>query len=99
MITADMIQKAQKRLIEEWGEDGKRVIEAAAKVTPFNGDTGDFLNHCVTCGGNWGGMFLSGIKKLFPEVWDAIPMNGDDGNTYFFCICYTMILCGVDTSK
>lgn len=97
MITADMIIDAHNTIHEHWGEDGDRVIEEAAKVTPFNGTTKEFLNHCITCGGDWGGMLLSGIKELYPAVWDAVP--NDMGVFAFTDICLTLVLCGVDTSE
>lgn len=96
MITAEMIIDAHTDLIDFWGEDGKRVIEECAKATPFNGTTKQFLEYCTTCGGNWGGMFLTGIRKLFPKVYDAIP--DDMGVFAWQAICNTLILCGVDTS-
>ena len=43
-----------------------------------------------------GGMFLTGIKRLFPAVYDAIP--DDMGCQAFGCILHTMLLCGIDTT-
>lgn len=97
MITYEMIIEAQKSLVKYWGEDGKKVIEECAKVTPFNSNSKSFLNNCTCCGGNWGGMLLSGIKKLYPNVWAAIP--DDMGVFAWGGICNTLILCGVDTSR
>lgn len=96
MITYDFIIDAQNILVECWEEQGKRVIEACSRVTPFNGTFDEFLKHCSACGGNWGGMLLTGIKKLYPEVWDAIPE--EMGYNAFGCICNVLILCGIDTS-
>lgn len=97
MITYEMIQQAQEQLISHWKEAGKRVIEETAKVSPFNGGSKEFLDHCTACGGNWGGMLLTGIHKLYPAVWDVIPdYMGIDS---FACICSVLILCGVDTSE
>lgn len=96
MITCEMILAAQKSILEDWGDAGKKVIEEAAKINPFNGDSKAWLEHCVCCGGNWGGMFLSGLKKLYPTVWEAIP---DDMGLFAMAdILNTLILCGVDTS-
>ena len=97
MITYEMIVDAQNTVVEIWGEDGKKVVAECAKVTPFNGDVKTFLEHCVCCGGNWGGMFLSGIKKLYPNVWAAIP--AEMGVFAWYGICNTLILCGIDTSR
>ena len=104
MITADDICEAGLHLIEEWGvEVGGKVINEAYLVRhtkPFNGGTKEFLDHCVCCGGNWGGMFLSGIEKLYPSVYAAIPDDmGATGNEAFINIIYVMMLCGVDTSR
>lgn len=97
MINYEMIQTAQAQLITSWGDDGQRVIEEAEKVNPFNGNSKQFLEHCTACGGNWGGMLLTGIHKLYPAVWDAIPDNM--GVFAWACICSVLILCGVDTSE
>ena len=97
MINYEMIQTAQAQLIMSWGDDGQRVIEEAAKVNPFNGNSKQFLEHCTACGGNWGGMLLTGIHKLYPAVWEAIP--DDMGVFAWACICSVLILCGVDTSE
>ena len=97
MINYEMIQTAQAQLITSWGDDGQRVIEEAAKVNPFNGNSKQFLEYCTACGGNWGGMLLTGIHKLYPAVWEAIP--DDMGVFAWACICSVLILCGVDTSE
>jgi hypothetical protein len=96
MITYEMIINAQENLVEYWGEDGKKVIEECAKVTPFNASSKIFLNNCTCCDGDWEGMLLSGIQKLYPNVWEAIPK--DMGTFIGGGICNTLILCGVDTS-
>ena len=97
MITYKMIKCAQDFLIENWGESGEKVIEECAKIVPFNNDFDAFLDHCTCCGGNWGGMILSGIWKLYPSVWEAIPDNM--GVFPWQCLCQTLILCGVDCSE
>jgi len=33
----------------------------------------DFLDNCTACGGDWVQMFFTGIRRLFPDVWEAIP--------------------------
>lgn len=97
MITYEMIKTAQEIVADHWGKDGERVIEECAKSQPFNGSSKDFLDNCTACGGNWGGMLLSGIRKLWPNVYDAIP--DDMGVFAWACIVNTLILCGVDTSE
>lgn len=95
MITYDDIIESQNTLIENWGEDGKRVIAEALHERPFNNSFTRFLSMCDACGGNWGAMLLSGIKDLFPRVYSAIPDHM--GNRAFVCLCSVLILCGVDT--
>lgn len=97
MITYDDISKAQENIIECWGEDGKKVIEAAYRTIPFNRTFEEFLDYCVACGGNWCGMLLSGLHKLYPAVWEAVPENM--GPFAWSGICSTLILCGVDTKE
>ena len=95
MITYEMIVDAQNTVVEVWGEDGKKVVAECAKIKPFNNKIQEFLEYCTCCGGNWGGMLLTGIKKLYPDVWAAIPDNM--GTLAWAGICNTLILCGVDT--
>ena len=50
---------------------------------------GDFLNQCTACGGNWGGMLLTGIKKVFPDSYDEVEkeynsMDFSHGGIYPF---------------
>lgn len=96
MITYEMIKDAQDTLTKNWGDAGKKVIEECSKVDPFKGTCSDFLGHCTACGGNWGGMLLTGIRELWPAVWEAIP--DDMGCFAWSCICSALILCGVDTA-
>jgi len=91
--TYEDITEAQKSIVEAWGEAGEKVVEACLYTRPFNGEFKEFMSHCTCCGGNWGGMLLTGIKALFPEVWNAIP---DDMGIYAWnALCNTLLLCGV----
>lgn len=102
-FTYDEIKEAQDNLVRWWGEDGKRVIEAIfnlhveGEILYRGMSMKEFLQSCTACGGNWGGMLLSGIKRLFPNVWKAIPENM--GDYAWPCICYTLMLCGIDTKE
>lgn len=96
MITKENLDEARASILENWGKDGENVIKACMKVEPFGGTFEKFLDNCTACGGNWGGMLLSGIKKLYPAVWDAIP--DEMGDLAFIMLCYTLQLLGVDTS-
>ena len=97
MITYEMIIEAQDFLVTNWGEQGKKVIEICFRSVPFNDSFEKFLKECTACGGNWGGMLLTGIRKLWPQVYANIP--DDMGVFAWACICYTLLLCGVDTSE
>lgn len=97
MITEKIITEAKNALIEQWGEAGEKVIAECGKCEPLNMTSKEFFDECTACGGNWGGMLLTGIKKLRPTVWEAIP--DDMGDLAFGCLCSTLVLCGVDTSQ
>ena len=97
MITYKDITSAQEHLVEIWGEDGMKVIEAAFEVNSFHKGFSEFLSHCTCCGGNWGGMLLSGLHELYPAVWEAVP--DDMGPFAWSGICSTLVLCGVDTKE
>ena len=97
MITYYDIIEAQNTLVELWGEDGMKVIEECAKINPFNDSFDNFLTHCSACGGNWGGMLLTGIKKLYPTVYNAIPKNM--GSKAFLALLFVLVLCGIDSKK
>lgn len=89
------IEEAQRTLVENWGLQGKVVIALAFKEKKFDGDMKAWLKFCTACGGNWGGMLLSGVRNLYPEVWEAIPE--DMGVFAWNCICNLLILLGVRT--
>lgn len=98
MVTAEMYQEARDFITAQWNRDGVRVIElCAALENPFHGTMNLFMDHCVSCGGDWTNMLLSGIKELWPEVYAAIPVSM--GKQAFFAVCYTLLLCGVDTTS
>lgn len=86
-------KELREYLIEEWGEAGERVLAEVAKIDKVEMTTDEFLGHCFTCGGNWGAMFLSGIKELWPQIWDAIPKNM--GRHAWICLNVLIKLCGV----
>lgn len=89
------ITEAQEALVKYWGEDGKKIIAQCFQERAFGGDITAFLKFCTAHGGNWGGMFLSGIDYLYPEVYALIP--NEMGQSAFACIMYTMLLLGVKT--
>lgn len=90
MIYIEAIQLVKER----WGDDILALVCLTSK-TPMTFKK--FLAHCTTCGGNWGGMLLTGINELYPEVWKAIP--DDMGWNPFSTICALLVLLGVDFSE
>lgn len=83
-----------KLLAKEWGKDGKKVVEKCFEADTKKMSGNEFLTHCSACGGNWGGMLLTGVKRLYPEVWDAIPDNM--GHNAWNCIIATLNLLKID---
>lgn len=81
-------------LAKEWGKDGENVVAECFKANTRKMSCNDFLENCSACGGNWGGMLLTGVKRLYPEVWDAIP--NDMGHNAWGCIVATLKLLKID---
>lgn len=73
-----------------WGNDILNTIHAT-NAPIITGD--DFLNNCTACGGNWSAIFLTGIKALYPTVYDAIP--DDMGKHSFYAICTVLELLNI----
>ena len=90
MTKYEEIKFAYEEISKHWGEE---VVIACFEATPFNDTFSHFLDHCTACGGNWGGMLLSGIRELYPEVYDDIP---DRMGVYAWqLLLHTLILLGV----
>lgn len=97
MIKYEQVVECMNTVVDNWGERGKEVISACYYENPFNGNFDKFLDNCTACGGNLGGMILTGIQKLYPKVYDLIPE--DMGVFAFGCLCSVLVLLGVDTAK
>lgn len=82
--------EAIEEVKNKWGDDAL-VTACLANKIPMTFD--EFLTHCTCCGGDWGGMLLTGIHELYPEVWDVIPENM--GWNPFHTICAMLVLLGV----
>ena len=82
--------EAIEEVKNKWG-DNVLIKTCLVHKTPMSFD--EFLTHCTCCGGNWGGMLLTGIHELYPEVWDIIPE--DMGWNPFHTICAMLVLLGV----
>lgn len=55
----------------------------------------EFLENCLACGGNWSNMILSGIRAIFPNVYDAMP----DREYSFIELIEIIEMCGVKIEK
>lgn len=95
MITYEQLVDCMDTVVDSWGEKGKEVVVACLHENPFNDNMNKFLDNCIACGGNWGGMILTGIRKLYPKIYDLIP--DDMGVFAFGCLCSVLVLLGVDT--
>lgn len=82
-----------ENILKHWGEQGKLVIEACNNANAKPMSNNEFLDHCIACGGNWCAMLLSGIKALYPEVYDAIP--NEMGSKAFFCLVEVLELLNI----
>lgn len=87
----------RKFIIDIWEEAGQNVLTAIDAQNKIPMTFKDFLSHCTACGGNWGGMLLTGIQRLWPAVYDAIPDNM--GFMAWNGICTTLALLGVKTEE
>ena len=75
------------------GESGKDIVNAAfkehSKIT-FS----EFMCSCKGYGGDWVAIILSGMERIYPEVYSTLPatfgQEALDGLTKIF------ILCGVE---
>lgn len=81
-------------LAKEWGIIGEEVIAECFKADTKEMNCSEFLNYCSACGGNWGGMLLTGIKRLYPDVWNAIPDYM--GHNAWGCIIATLKLLKIE---
>lgn len=80
-------------VLVEWGESGKDIVNAAfkehSKIT-FS----EFMCACKGCDGDWVAIILSGMERIYPEVYSTLPtifgQEALDGLTKI------LILCGVE---
>lgn len=86
--------EGRELILNMWGEDVLKAIDSQ-DIIAMRGS--EFLSHCTACGGNIGGLLLTGIKELYPEVYDAIP--DDMGKKPFECICTVIELLQIHFGK
>lgn len=84
---------AKKTILTYWGAQGQTVIDACHKSNAKPMTYSEFLSHCFACGGDWGAMLLTGIKALYPAVYDVIPDKM--GSKAWFCLASVIELLGV----
>ena len=87
------MEEALEFIRKWWPDAADKVISAIKAEKPFDGTHDEFLSYCTACGGDWGQMLLTGIKALWPKVYDAIPEHM--GVMAFPCLCDTLSLLGV----
>lgn len=87
----------EQLLLYAWKEQGAVVLDAikAQKIIPMTIEV--FLSHCYSCGGSWSAMFLTGINKLYPDVFNALP--DDMGKYAWWCLHSVLSLLKVLTSS
>jgi hypothetical protein len=84
-------------LIANWKENGVAIIMYIDTLKPTPKTMKTFLTHCTPCGGNWGGMLLTGIKELYPTVWNLIPNYM--GTYAFNCISIVLNLLNITSEE
>lgn len=97
-MTYEELTEIYSDIINLWGEDGKAVCLAIHNTPKYihHLTWNEFLDCCITCGGNWVGTILSGIKKIAPTVYDALPDHLGNPTRAFSTLCNIAYLLGVD---
>lgn len=91
--TGKGVSDAINSFYEYWTTDEAEKVIALCLNNPVNISRREFFEYCTACGGNWGGMLLSGIERLRPEVYEAIPNKiAESGGEAFALICNVMYL-------
>lgn len=93
MTNYQQIIDAQEMLVKYWGEDGKKVIVETIKAERQPIKFTEFLDYCLKYH-DYGKMVLTGIDRLYPNVWEAIPDNM--GVQAWGCLTAVLVLCGVN---
>ena len=83
----------RETILKYWKKDGQAVLDAIDAQVKVKMTLKEFLSHCVAMGGDWGLMLLTGIDKLYPDVWIAIP--DDMGCFAWICLQCVLRLLGV----
>ena len=84
---------SEETLCALWGIDGYAILKYIDTIETPAMTYDEFTPHCIACGGNWGGMLLTGIKALYPTVWKMIP--NDMGIFAWTAICETLTVLNI----
>ena len=91
--TGKRVSEAINSFYEYWTIDEAEKVIALCLNNPVNISMKEFFEYCTACGGNWGAMLLSGIKRLRPKIYEAIPNRiAPSGEEAFMLICNVMYL-------
>ncbi len=91
--TGKGVLEAINSLYKYWTTEEAEKMTTLCLNNPVNISMKEFFEYCTACGGNWGGMLLSGIQRLRPEVYDAIPNEiASSGGEAFALICNILYL-------
>ena len=81
-------------IVKEWKDRGKSIVDYIETLDITSKPLDSFWEHCIACGGDWGAMILTGIKELYPEIWDMIPDKM--GVFAFSVLCEVLNLLGYE---
>lgn len=70
----NQLEKAEY-VLATWGIDGYALLSYidSTKTNYKKMNFKNFLSYCSPCGGDWGQMVLTGIKRLYPTIYEMIP--------------------------
>lgn len=87
-------REASAFIIKEWKDRGKSIVDYIETLDTSPKPLDKFWEHCTACGGDWGAMILTGIKELYPDLWDLIPDHM--GIFAFSLLCEVLNLLGYE---
>ena len=87
-------KEAREFIIKEWEDRGKAIVDYIETLDTSPKPLDKFWEHCTACGGDWGAMILTGIRELYPALWDLIPDHM--GIFAFGLLCEVLNLLGYE---
>lgn len=95
-MTYEDIKTVYEDIIDLWGEeDGGKVIVAIHTAPKCQLEWNEFMHRCTACGGNWVAMIATGISRIAPNVYNALPNNLNNPFKAFSTLCNIALLLGV----